>query len=769
MPPEPLNRFLPAPRLRARAAEAGRALLRTWPGRVLLAGAVVKAAVYASRAAGVSNVVLASANVLANLTLIVASLYFLVRLIGRARTRLLWRVRRKLIVSYIFIGVVPVLLIAAFFVLAGVLVFLNTGAYLARNALGRVTEEARLVADTIVAELPRPPGQGVTAATLSRWNEKLAARYPGASSALVPTGPQPCVGRLVQGSTASLPERGAAQPVPPGAAPATAAAAVPQGMSGPGPRPSLLAVGSWDHLPPPDVVPAWMSCNGFSGLVGVPFPASTGTEGDAYLVIRAVAFPPVQSPSHAVVVDVPVREELLGRLRAETTVKMGAVTLIVPDSETAPARPVASSSTAAAGAPQPAPGTELPRKRRISWVTILERIDWATGAPLQAVMTIEVSLRDIYDTLSPARLGSYTFGTLILFLLLLLAVLFLIIEAAALLMGLLLARSITGSIHELFAGTERVRAGDIAHRIRVSSDDQLGALAVSFNEMTSSITVLLREAEEKKRLEEELRIARTVQMSLLPPGDLTLPGLAVTAVCLPAREVGGDYFDFFRLEDGQLGLLIADVSGKGTSAAFYMAELKGLLLSLSRIHRSPRALLIEANRVISAHLDSRSFITMTYAVIDAAARTMVYARAGHTPLIHYRPGRAVRGNGNGVTILAPDGLVLGIKIDGGRMFEELLVEATLSLEDDDLLLFFTDGISEAMNNQEDCFGETRLGQLVAEHGHMPSDQLRERILREVDTFVDGAPQHDDMTMILVRIGGQGAGIRDRGSGIGDQG
>jgi phosphoserine phosphatase RsbU/P len=190
------------------------------------------------------------------------------------------------------------------------------------------------------------------------------------------------------------------------------------------------------------------------------------------------------------------------------------------------------------------------------------------------------------------------------------------------------------------------------------------------------------------------------------------------------------------------------VSGKGTSAALYMAELKGLVLSLSRIYRSPRELLIQANRIIADHLDARSFITMTYAVIDLEARVMTYARAGHTPLI-YLPGPGV--DSRRVRILAPDGLVLGLKIDNGEMFERLLEEQTIPLHSGDLYLFFTDGITEAMNENEDCFGEQRLGQLIEDHAHLPSGELRERVLREIAAFVGPAPQHDDMTMILLKI------------------
>jgi serine phosphatase RsbU (regulator of sigma subunit) len=266
--------------------------------------------------------------------------------------------------------------------------------------------------------------------------------------------------------------------------------------------------------------------------------------------------------------------------------------------------------------------------------------------------------------------------------------------------------------------------------------------------MTASIEDLLREAAEKKRLEEELRIAREIQMSLLPQGPLVMPGLSLTALCVPAREVGGDYYDFLPLDDHRLGLLIADVSGKGTSAALYMAELKGLVLSLSGIHTSPRALLIAANRIIANNLDARSFITMTYAVIDLRARTMTYARAGHTPLI-YKPGPSA--DSRHVQILAPDGLVLGLKLDNGEMFERLLQEQTIPLCAGDLYVFFTDGITEAMNAGDDCFGEGRLGAILDEHAHLPSEELRERVLREIDAFVGDAPQHDDMTLILLKV------------------
>jgi sigma-B regulation protein RsbU (phosphoserine phosphatase) len=361
----------------------------------------------------------------------------------------------------------------------------------------------------------------------------------------------------------------------------------------------------------------------------------------------------------------------------------------------------------------------------------------------------------LYDRISAAEgKASRSLSQGLLLLLFVIGALFLIIEFIALVAGLALAKSITGSVHELFAGTERVRQGDFTHKIAVKSEDQLGELAGSFNSMTASIEDLLIQAAEKKRLEEELRIAHEIQMSLLPQGPLLMAGLSVTALCVPAREVGGDYYDFLPLDQHRVGVLIADVSGKGTSAALYMAELKGLVLSLSEIHTSPRDLLIAANRIIAKHLDARSFITMTYAVIDLRTRTMTYARAGHTPLI-YVPGAGL--HPRRVQILVPDGMVLGLKLDNGEMFERLLEESTIPLNPGDLYLFFTDGISEAMNARDDLFGEQRLGELVESHAHLPSDQLRERMLREIAAFVGDAPQHDDMTMILLKVDEVGVG------------
>jgi serine phosphatase RsbU (regulator of sigma subunit) len=759
-------------------------LLGTWPGRLLLAGGVLKGLAALIRLLTGAIALIDVVDGVGSLALIAAAGYVLYRLLLHAKRRLLWRVRRKLILSYIFIGVVPALLIVSFFVVSGLILFLNVGSYLVKNGVTNVTNEAVYLARMTALEIERGPGPRGAAAILAQREATLASRYPGASIALVPTGSEPCIGssRGARGRVGSLPGLAAASPAPPRRATAAARDAGPV---------VPLADGPWQHLPRPQILPGWVNCSGFGGSLVAPTPRGAVADdpsraNDVEFILRGVGLPDMSRPTYAIVVDIPKNDRLVERIREETSVKIRSITAVgddlaatgvgltssaqgvgvspSPSAAGSSGTPRAASTSGSLAQGSAAATQPLPTgKRRISWVAWLEYTDWATGEPKNAAAHIEVNIADIYDRVSAtqARVGSVSFGNALLFVLLMLAVLFLLIEAAALVMGLALARSITGSIHELFAGTERVRLGDFSHRIAVKARDQLGELATSFNDMTGSIEDLLRQAQEKKRLEEELRIAREIQMSLLPHGKLAVPGIEVSALCVPAREVGGDYFDFLPIDDDRLGVLIADVSGKGTSAAFYMAELKGVILSLSRTCPSPRQLLLTANRIIADHLDSRSFITMTYGVIDFAARRMAWARAGHTPLI-YRAGSDGAGP---VEVLTPDGMVLGLRIDDGQMFERLLEEVTLPLHRGDVLVLFTDGISEAMNPESEMFGEARLAELVAEHGHLPAEELRERILREIEAFRSGAPQHDDMTMILIKVeemmaGAVKAGFRD---------
>jgi sigma-B regulation protein RsbU (phosphoserine phosphatase) len=494
-----------------------------------------------------------------------------------------------------------------------------------------------------------------------------------------------------------------------------------------------ITAGPWTHAQPLAMLPAWVPCEGYAGLV------HHDVAGETLAVARGVAWIAEGPTRGAVIVDIPVDAAAVARLREETGITIYGVT--PAENDAAPE---------AEGAGLQGPGLALTRLgEQMPWPVFIPYRVWDTGASNTLMVQIRLAVIEVYNRLSttPGRFGELTFGQVMLFLLVLVAALFLVIQMVAFLMGLGLARSITGAIHELFIGTERVRRGDFSHRITIHTRDQLGELSMLFNSMTDSIEDLLQGKAEKERMEQELRIARQIQMSLLPQATFSRPGLGLMAHCEPAREVGGDYYDFLPVGDA-VGILIADVSGKGTSAALYMAELKGLVLALSQQHMSPRTLLIDANRIISQHLDSRSFITVSYVLVDMAARTLQYSRAGHCPMLYVPGPYAVSRTPQ---VLAPDGMVLGLTIDDGTMFNRLLDEVTLPLGPGDLFLLYTDGMSEAMNADGDCFGDDRLAAVVAEHADLPSDELLARILEQVTEFAGSADQQDDMTMVLIRV------------------
>jgi sigma-B regulation protein RsbU (phosphoserine phosphatase) len=676
--PLPMRRTEDPPRVTARQL-----LFETWAGRLFLIAVAIKFLVALWRAALPVPAVFVVLSGAATLAIVVAILLFGWRLFVLLKRRLLWRVRRKLILSYIFIGVVPSLLILVFFLFAGNLVFMNVSAYLFKDGYDQIMDDARLSAQAAATEIARNPGAAPE--TVQRVYRIRQRDYPALSIAYVPR----------EGGT--------------------------------------LAAGQWKRMAAPSSIPSWLSGDEvFVGTFGVKS-AEAAAEED--LLVRAIV---KVAGGGAVVVEIPVDDQVIARLRQQTGVDLENVF---------DGRGIRSGNTQAVGGGN--------GRGSVFFEKSLTQIDiyrWDAAGLHRDTLALGYRLRELYSQLSSAQsmlVGGMRLADALMFFLVAIGIMFLIIEAVALVMGLALARSITSAVHELFMGTERVRQGDFTHRIAVRSRDQLGELADSFNQMTGSIENLLQTAAEKKRLDEELRIARQIQMSLLPRGAVDFPGLGITALCVPAREVGGDYYDFFKLGPGRVGVLIADVSGKGTSAALYMAELKGLVLSLSQIYQSPRQMLLEVNRIISENLDTRSFITMTYGVIDLGARLLTFARAGHTPLLYLRGDG---GDGGDIQVLTPSGLVVGLRIPGAQeKFDELLEESRVDLHAGDVFVFYTDGISEAMNRDSDLFGDSRLGRLVEEHGHLETGELRERILREIESFVDGADQHDDMTMILIKV------------------
>jgi sigma-B regulation protein RsbU (phosphoserine phosphatase) len=689
-------------------------LLHSLPGRLLIAGLAIKVV---GRLLGWISAAAAAAfdpiDAVGSLAIILVSGYGLARGIVWAKRRLLWRVRRKLILSYFFVGLVPGLLIIGFFLLAGLLLFLNVSTYLLQSRVRTLADQANFLAQSVVLEAEHGDAPDILRRRLEQRHAQVVERYPFTSIAIVPVTKLQC----------------------PAADASTKA---------PTPRP--LRIGPWQHLDAPDQLPPWIPCDGFAGLLAYEAPGPNGLEDR--LVMRAVALPAAAAPQWAAIVDLPFTNAIETRLRDETGVRLGAVSAL-PYSDASVFTPRGRLLEN-----RPPPDNDLTASTfGDGWVAFLDVRHWQTGAANQATVAIRLNVSEVYDRIIQLSAPRDIFRLLIA-VLAFIGVLFLIIQFVALVIGTILARQITGAVHDLFTGTEHLRNRNFRHQIPVRARDQLGELAESFNLMTGEVTKLLRENAEKARMEQEMLAAREIQQKLLPSGQLGVPGLAITAFCEPAREVAGDYYDFLPISATKLGVLIADVSGKGLPAGLYMAQLKILAQSLARTHTSPREFLKAVNRIMADNIDSKSFITMSYAIIDLERGEMVHARAGHCPMIHI-PGSAPAGLRKS-QLLAPDGLVLGLKLDNGEMFDAMIQEETVTLGIDDLLVFFTDGISETMNEAFDCYGEQRLAKVLEQYAHLPFEQLRSFIFADLRAFASGADQHDDMTMIIMKVEPYGA-------------
>ncbi len=653
---------LPAPQKPKAEVVVGRArrfLLATWRGRILL----LALAVWLAWALGATF--LEGPAEAADVVLWLYAVWGGWRLGRVTLRRLLWRIRTKLLVSYLFIAVVPIVLLALLFGLAGLLLTGLIGSHMVTTEVERVAaslEAANRTALAVLAASAEGQAEVALAAPLRAASEVHA----GVRHVLMRRGAR------LSGS-AELPEK----------------------------------------------LPAWIQAPGFAGLVRA---------GDA-AVIRSVR----TTRDGFLLLEIPLDSKSFADFEKRTGIRLLSVGGSVKTG-----RDGVEIKVDEADATRLESSVEL---KGMAFVATPERVIWESGERESTSMAFGYQPLELIRHLSS---GGLNMADLLVKALAIVAVIFLVVYAIALLLGLLLARSITRGIHALSVGTDKLRQGDFAHEIKIHSNDQLGELAEHFNVMARGIEDLLRQRADKERLEEELRIARQIQMSLLPPqGAVSLPGLRIAALCLPAAEVGGDYYDLLPLSPNRLGVLIADVSGKGTSAALYMAELKGLVLSLSRIYDSPALLLIEANKILASNMDRHSFVTMTYAIVDVGARSMRYARAGHNPILHLeaKTGRT--------RVLTPPGLGLGL--DRGARFEEILEEAEAPLHSGDIFFFFTDGLSEAMNGRAELFGEQRLREILEQSEQLSMEELKERILAEIRSFVGEEAQHDDMTLVILKV------------------
>lgn len=253
-------------------------------------------------------------------------------------------------------------------------------------------------------------------------------------------------------------------------------------------------------------------------------------------------------------------------------------------------------------------------------------------------------------------------------------------------------------------------------------------------------SILLEESIEKERMEKELDVAREIQKKILPAKDPQLKDISISSVFIPAFEVGGDYYDFFEISKEKFGFVIADVSGKGISAAFIMAEIKGIFESLSRMIESPKEILAKANHILKNNLNKKHFVSALYGVIDLNSEALYFSRAGHCPAILIRNGKA--------DSFKPSGIGLGLTDD--KNFVKNLEEFKIELKYGDNLILYTDGITESKNKEFEDFGDEKFTRILLEHSGDSVEKIANEVIKEVTLFSQDHSQYDDITLVILK-------------------
>lgn len=254
---------------------------------------------------------------------------------------------------------------------------------------------------------------------------------------------------------------------------------------------------------------------------------------------------------------------------------------------------------------------------------------------------------------------------------------------------------------------------------------------------------LMEEAIINERYKEELKIAKRVQDSLIPKVLHTNDDVEISGFSKAAAEVGGDYFDTYKMNAHQLALIIGDVSGKGTSAAFHMSQMKGIFQSLVQLNLNARDFMIKANNALSNCLDRTSFITTSYFIIDSKKKKFEFSRAGHCPTLYYSDKEKK------VVFLEDQGLGLGILRD--NQFNEFVEVNEMEYNSGDILMLYTDGITEAKNKNNEEYGYERIKQFLESHAYYSAEYIKEGILKSLYDFCESSNLEDDITALIVKV------------------
>jgi sigma-B regulation protein RsbU (phosphoserine phosphatase) len=620
---------------------------------------------------------------------ICAAMYWLVRGWVWARDHLLWRLRNRLVAAYVFIAVVPVLLLLAMAGLAAYLLYWQLGSYVIYTEMEDREQRVGVVA---------------TAMATSYAVEATSGR--SAAAVALPVDPQ----TFIKNAMTELP-----------------------GLK--------IETGKGEELLPKSDEPGR---GRFRGLVF----------SDGQLAVRAVVARPTPAGRILVSVVVPVTPELIETLAPELgpvqfnvlRPESGNIKSEVP-SVIVPQQFVSVQQIATRGRPVPKAANLF--DKLITGIVDLDVLDLdqkqgQTGsAQVIASFSTRPSLlnRKLFSPLG--ELGGAAATALLV-----VGAVFLVIEIGSLVTGIVMTRTITTAVDSLYSATQHVQDGDLTFRVRLPHRDQLAALGESFNSMMQSVSTLIEEQRQRQKLENELSIAHEVQQQLFPRSLPNLPGIEIEAICRPARVVSGDYYDFIRISPTRLAIALADISGKGISAALLMANVQAALRSDVLRYRNGQPGIhheqIDTAEIVS-HLNLHLFrntsderyATCFFGVYDAETRQLHYTNAGHLPPIYVCGGTVRR--------LETGGMVVGLFND--VPFQQGAVE----IEHGGMLVAYSDGLIEPENVYGEEFGTMRLVDVATRNKESSSHVIAEAMMHAAEEWSGSPEQADDMTVIVMRF------------------
>lgn len=299
-------------------------------------------------------------------------------------------------------------------------------------------------------------------------------------------------------------------------------------------------------------------------------------------------------------------------------------------------------------------------------------------------------------------------------------------------------------LSKLSTWIKSIGEGDIKDHVEIDTSDEIGKIAHAFSEITDKFRESQKSLVDQEKIQQEMHLAKEIQQTLLPAEFPEMEGYEIASFYEAAKEVGGDYYDFVEIDRNRMGVVVADVSGKGVPGSLVMTMIRTAIRTEAKGRGSSADVLARVNDFILGDIRKGMFVTLFYIILDSRKRKITFASAGHNPMILHR------GATKKTYYLNPKGFPVGISLDEMELFRKSIEDDTIQLSKDDIILCYTDGITEAMNSKRELFGEERLLAVMRDHGHLNAKQFVKKLREEILAFTEGQIQNDDISLVVIK-------------------